>query len=68
MFRDLSLEETKEFQEHARNNLPGRADWSMFHPVSREIWWTLACEHDGIDPHGSFIVFSDANPYFLEAE
>ena len=41
-FRDLTKEETEEFQEHARNSLPGRSDWSMFHPVCREVWWKLA--------------------------
>ena len=36
MFRDLTEEETEQFQEYARTNLPGRADWSAFHPVCRE--------------------------------
>ena len=65
-FRDLTEEETEEFQEHARNALPGRSDWSMFHPVCREVWWKLACEHDGFDPQSSFVVFSDDNPYIAE--
>ena len=67
-FRDLTKEETEEFQEHARNALPGRSDWSMFHPVCRAVWWELACQHDGLDPKASFIVFSDDNPYFQEME
>ena len=25
--------------------------------------WTQACQHDGLDPKGSFVVFSDTNPY-----
>lgn len=25
--------------------------------------WTLACEHDGITPTGSFVIFSNDNPY-----
>ena len=66
MFRDLTPEETTQFQEHARNNLPGRADWSLFHPVCREVWWELACKHDSLNPQDSFIVFSDGNPYFAE--
>ena len=68
MFCDLSPEEIKAFEEYDRNNLPGRADWSMFHPVCREIWFILACEHDGFNPQSDFIVFSETNPYFLEAE
>ena len=66
MFRDLTPEETAQFQEHARNNLPGTADWSLFHPVCREVWWKLACEHDGFDPEANFAVFSDDNPYIAE--
>ena len=66
MFRDLTPEETAQFQEHARNNLPGTADWSAFHPVCREVWWKLACEHDGFDPTACFAVFSDDNPYIAE--
>ena len=68
MFRDLSPEEITQFQEHARNNLPGRADWSMFHPVCREVWWKLACQYDGLDAKGSCVVFSDDNPYVKEEE
>ena len=68
MFRDLTIEETKQFQEYARTNLPGRADWSAFHPVCQEVWWKLAGEHDGLDPQTSIIVFSDDNPYFEEGE
>ena len=67
MFRDLTIEETKQFQEYARTNLPGRADWSAFHPVCREVWWKLACEHDGFDPKANFVVFSDDNPYIADA-
>ena len=67
MFKDLTPEETATFQEYARANLPGRSDWSSFHPVCRKVWWELACRHDGIDPMGSFIVFSKSNPYFQEA-
>jgi len=66
MFQDLTPEETATFKEYARTNLPGRSDWSLFHPVCRVVWWELACRHDGIDPLGSFIVFSDSNPYFQE--
>ena len=66
MFQNLTQEETATFQEYARANLPGRSDWSLFHPVCREVWWELACRHDGIDPLGSFIVFSKDNPYFQE--
>ena len=68
MFRDLSPNEIKAFEEYARNNLPGRADWSMFHPVCREVWWELACQHDGFDPQSDFVVFSDDNPYLQEAK
>ena len=68
MFRDLSPEETEHFREPARNSLPGRPDWSLCHPICREICFILACKHDGIDPHSSFIVFSSDNPYFQEAE
>ena len=67
MFRDLTQYEISQFREHARQNLPGRSDWTAFHPVCREVWWKLACEHDGLDPQASFIVFSDTNPYFAEA-
>jgi len=67
MFRDLTQYEIEQFQGYARNNLPGRANWSAFHPVCREVWWKLACEHDGLDPQTSIIVFSDDNPYFAEA-
>ena len=66
MFQELTPEETATFQEYARDNLPGRSDWSLFHPVCRKVWWELACRHDGIDPAGSFIVFSKANPYFQD--
>ena len=66
-FRDLTQEETEQFQEHARNNLPGRSDWSMFHPVCREVWWKLACEHDGFDPTACAVAFSDDNPYIIES-
>jgi hypothetical protein len=38
----------------------------MFHPVCREVWWKLACEHDGFDPEACFVVFSDDNPYIAE--
>ena len=64
MFRDLTPAETIVFQEYARTNLPGRSDWSLFHPVLREVWWELACRHDRIDPAGGFVVFSKSNPYF----
>jgi len=67
VFRKLTPEETTQFEEHARANLPGRSDWSLFHPVCRAIWWDLACQHDGLDPQSSFVVFSDDNPYFAEA-
>lgn len=33
---------------------------------AKEAWrsaWRKACEHDGIDPNSSFVVFSDDNPY-----
>ncbi len=30
--------------------------------AARRIW-KQACEHDGIDPASSFVVFSDDNPY-----
>ena len=66
MFKSLIPDEATHFQEYARNNLPGRSDWSLFHPACREVWWELACRHDGIDPLGSFIVFSKDNPYFQE--
>ena len=66
MFRDLTQYEIEQFQGYARNNLPGRANWSAFHPICREVWWKLACEHDGLDPQTSIIVFSDDNPYFAE--
>ena len=66
MFRDLTQYEIEQFQGYARNNLPGRANWSAFHPVCREVWWKLACQHDGLDPQTSIIVFSDDNPYFAE--
>ena len=65
-FRALTAEETEQFQEYARTNLPGRSDWSMFHPVCREVWWKVACEHDGFDPAACFVVFSDDNPYIAE--
>ena len=68
MFRNLSPEEITQFQDYARNNLPGRADWSMFHPVCREVWWKLACQYDGLDAKGSRVVFSDDNPYVKEEE
>ena len=67
MFRKLTPEETVQFEEHARTTLPGSSDWSVFHPVCRAIWWDLACQHDGLDPQSSFVVFSDDNPYFAEA-
>ena len=66
MFRDLTPEETTQFQDHARNTLPGRADWSNFHPVCRAVWWELACKYDGLDAKGSFVVFSNDNPYFQD--
>jgi len=66
MFRDLTQYEIEQFQGYARNNLPGRANWSAFHPVCRAVWWELACKHDGLDPQTSIIVFSDDNPYFAE--
>lgn len=25
--------------------------------------WKQSCKHDGIDPVGKFVVFSDSNPY-----
>ena len=65
-YRDLTPDETIEFQAYAKTNLPGRSDWSLFHPVLRAAWWELACRHYGIDPAGSFVVFSKANPYFQE--
>ena len=37
MFRDLNEEETEQFQQYARENLPGRSDWSGFHPVCQEV-------------------------------
>ena len=66
MFRDLTQYEIEQFQGYARNNLPGRANWSAFHPVCRAVWWELACKHDGLDPTASFVAFSDDNPYFAE--
>jgi hypothetical protein len=66
MFRDLTEEETEQYQQYARENLPGRANWSAFHPICRAVWWELACKHDGLDPQTSIIVFSDDNPYFAE--
>ena len=62
--RELTPEEAKEFEEYAHTHMPGRADWSVFHPVCRRVWWELACQHDGINPSGAFIVFSKDNPYF----
>jgi len=67
MFRDLTQYEIEQFQGYARNNLPGRANWSAFHPVCRAVWFELACQHDEVDPQASFVVFSDDNPYFAEA-
>ena len=67
MFKSLTPDEATHFQEYARNNLPGRSDWSLFHPACREVWWELACQHDGIDPVASLIVFSKDNPYFQES-
>ena len=67
MFRDLTQEEVEQFEAYARENLPGRADWSLFHPVCRAVWWGLACQHDGFDPGSEFVVFSEDNPYFKEA-
>ena len=63
-FQNLTPQQIEEFEEFARSNLPGRSDWSGFHPVLRRVWWELACRHDGMDPAGNFIVFSDGNPYF----
>ena len=66
MFKYLTPEERAAFQQYAKNNLPGRSDWSLFHPACREVWWELACQHDDIDPTDNFIVFSKENPYFQE--
>jgi hypothetical protein len=66
IFQDLTPEEAATFREYARTNFPGRSDWSLFHPVCRAVWWTLACKYDGIDPHSSFVNFSADNPYFQE--
>jgi hypothetical protein len=66
MFKDLTEEEIEQFKEYARENLPGRANWSLLHPVCRAVWWELACQHDGLDPQTSIILFSDDNPYFAE--
>jgi hypothetical protein len=66
-FRELSEAEVAEFQRYARENLPGKADWSLFHHVCRQVWWELACKHDGIDPKATFVAFSETNPYFQEA-
>ena len=67
MFRDLTQEEVEQFEAYARENLPGRADWTLFHPVCRNVWWKLACQHDGVDPKSTFVSFSEDNPYFKEA-
>ena len=66
-FKSLCLDEFNEFEAYARENLPGRADWSVFHPVCRNVWWGLACQHDGVDPKSTFVSFSEDNPYFKEA-
>jgi hypothetical protein len=66
MFRSLTDDEVTQFEQHARDSLPGRADWTVFHPVCQKVWWELACQHDGIDPSSKFIVFSDDNPYFQD--
>ena len=68
MFRSLSDAEVTQFEEHARNSVPGRADWTVLHPVCRRIWWEMACQHDEIDPSSNFIAFSHDNPYFQEGE
>jgi hypothetical protein len=62
--KELTSQQTKEFQRYARAHLPGRSDWSGFHPVIRRVWWELACEYDGMDPDGAFVVFSRDNPWF----
>lgn len=31
------------------------------------IMWARACRFDGIDPKSKFVVFSDDNPYAIEA-
>ena len=30
--------------------------------------WTKACEHDGIEPSSTFVVFSKANPWAKEIQ
>lgn len=65
--KSLSMDEFDQFEAYARENLPGRSDWSAFHPVCRKVWWGLACQHDGLAPNAPFSVFSEDNPYFKEA-
>lgn len=38
LFRGLSATEVKEFQAYASTSDPANADWSVYHPVCREIW------------------------------
>ena len=65
-FKEPTPEEEAEFRTYARENLPGSSDWSLFHPVCRQVWWELACLYDGFDQEDPFLVFSDENPYFME--
>lgn len=38
LFRGLSATEVKEFQAYASTSDPASDDWSVYHPVCREIW------------------------------
>ena len=31
--------------------------------LEHSIFWDLACQYDGIDPKGNFVVLSDDNPF-----
>lgn len=40
-FRELTEEETAEFQRYAREHDPEPEKWSIYHPVCREEWRRL---------------------------
>ena len=59
----------------APKGFTGRIDPKLAHKTLQthrntiKAVWTKACEHDGIDPAASFIVFSEDNPFakFVDA-
>ena len=39
LFRNLTPNEVKEFQDYAiRNDPPDLKEWDIYHPVCREVW------------------------------